>query len=397
MPGLTPFLTIMVITQALLGAAYNVAGVLAPVAAEDLGYSIAALGPYSVILAIASLAGGTMIDGIMRRYGAMRTFQVAIAMTCTGVVCPASGQAWVVVLSPVLVGFAGGMIMPCVLHLIARVTPPQRSGMVMAINQCGMPAGFGLAGVIFPWLLTMMNWRWTLLVLGVALLAVIPLMQWMRERLDSDRDPAAPLGGKAFAEPMRMAWTTPDLRLLGWLAFSFMCVQWSFVTYLVSYVKIDLQFSHAEAGSVMLVAQMTAVVSRLYFGWLLDRIGRHFLMLGAIGTCGGIAAIILGLATPQWSYTAVVASAALCAGFTMGWNAVYFAAIRKFAPEGRSGTAAGGTQIFTMVGSGVGPMIFAGILSSSGSYAAGFMVTAIFSLVMGARLLWRDYTMRTLT
>ena len=85
---------------------------------------------------------------------------------------------------------------------------------------------------------------------------------------------------------------------------------------------------------------------------------------------------------------------ALCAAFTMGWNAVYFAAIRKFAPEGRSGTAAGGTQIFTMVGSGVGPMIFAGILSSSGSYATGFMVTAVFSLVMGARLLWRDHTMR---
>jgi hypothetical protein len=90
----------MVVTQALLGAAYNVAGVLAPVAAPDLGYSIAALGPYSVILAIASLAGGMLIDGMMRRYGAMRTFQVAIAMTCAGVLCPASGHAWVVGVSP---------------------------------------------------------------------------------------------------------------------------------------------------------------------------------------------------------------------------------------------------------------------------------------------------------
>ena len=74
----------------------------------------------------------------------------------------------------------------------------------------------------------------------------------------------------------------------------------------------------------------------------------------------------------------------------MGWNAVYFAAIRKFAPEGRSGTAAGGTQIFTMVGGTAGPIIFASVLGMTGHYGWGFILVSAFSFVMGVRLLWMD-------
>lgn len=394
MPSLVPFLVIMVLTQAMLGAAYSALSVLAPVAAPEMGLTVAALGPYSAVLAAAALSGGMLIDGMMRRYGAARIFQVAVATTAAGLLAGASGTVVGALLSAALVGFAGGMTMPCALHLIARATPPERGGIVMAINQCGMPAGFGLAGVLLPLMLNGMNWQMTLVLLAVAHVLVIPAMQTMRPALDSDRDPAAPLGGKAFVEPLRMAWTLPKLRLLGWLAFSFMCVQWTFVTYLVSYVNIELEFSHVAAGSALFVSQLTSIVSRLFFGWLLDRVGRHFLVLGMLGTGSGVLALTLGMATPQWSYGAVLALSAACGAFLMGWNAVYFAAVRRFAPEGRAGTAVGGTQVFTMMGTAVGPMLFAAILGAAKHYATGFVVLSIFALVMGVRVLWLDRDMR---
>ena len=393
MPSLVPFLVVMVLAQALMGACYGLAGVLAPIAAPEMGYSLTALGPYSGVMALAALAGGTLIDGPLRRYGAARTFQISIAMHIVGLLCGASGMPALVALSSALLGFATGMVIPCALHLVARVTPPERAGMVIAINQCGTPAGFGLGGVAFPLLLQVMHWRMSLVVLGAVLALMIPTMQRMRAALDSDRNPAAPLGGRAFAEPLRMAWSIPNLRLLGWLAFSFMTVQMALLSYLVSYVKIELGFSHVAAGSALLASQVAAIASRLFFGWLLDRVGRHFLLLGILGTASGIVAIVLGLADPGWSYASVIIIAAACGTFVMGWNAVYFAAVAKFAPEGRSGTAVGGTQVFTLLGGSVGPLVFAGMLNFTGSYASGFVVTAMFALVMGVRLLWLDMRM----
>ena len=385
----------MVLSQTMLGAAYSALSVLAPVAAPEMGLTVASLGPYSVVLAAGALSGGMLIDGMMRRYGATRIFQVAVAMTSAGLLSGATATVAGVLLSALLVGFAGGMTMPCALHLIARATPPERGGMVMAINQCGMPAGFGLAGVVLPLLLRVTDWRMSLVILAASMLLMIPFIQSMRAPLDSDRDAGAPLGGKALIAPLRLAWGVPNLRLLGWLAFSFMCVQWAFVTYLVSYVKIELEFSHVAAGSALFASQMASVGSRLFFGWLLDRVGRHFLVLGMLGTGSGVFALTLGMATPQWSYGAVIAISAVCGAFVMGWNAVYFAAVRRFAPEGRAGTAVGGTQMFTMVGSAVGPMLFAAILGATNHYATGFVVLSMFSLVMGVRVLWLDRRMRT--
>ena len=391
MPSLFPFLFVMVSAQTLMGICFNAAGVLAPVAAPDLGYSPAALGPYAGVTGIASLAGGMFIDGLLRRYGAARTMQASIIVIASGLLMAATANLPLVALSSVVIGFGGGMMVPCAIHLVARVTPVDKAGMVFAINQCGIPAGFGLAGMVFPLLLQVTDWRVSLVLLTAVLLLMIFPIQTMRGGLDSDRDPDARLAGKALMEPLRMAWRDPNLRLLGWLAFSFMTVQICLLSYLVSYVKIELGFSHVEAGMAMMASQIAAIAARLFFGWLLDRVGRYFLVLGILGAGSGLSAIMLSLAGASWPLAAVIVVAVLCGTFIMGWNAVYFAAVARLAPQGRSGTAVGGTQIFTAAGSAVGPVVFAIVLGLGGSYASGFLVASVFSLAMGCRLLWRDW------
>lgn len=387
MPSFFVFLSVMVYAQAMLAVTFNAVGVLGPVAAPALGYSTAAIGPYVAGVSAASLAGGLLMDGVLRRHGGARTLQISATLGTVGTLMAATGSLPLVALSCVVVGWSGGMLVPASIHLLTRQTPPERMGMVFAINQCGIPAGFGLAGVALPALLLVMDWQWTLVVVAVLMASVIVALQPMRAALDADRDPAAPLGGRSLLAPIRLAWGHPTLRVLGWLAFSFMTVQQSMLSYIVSYVNLELGHSHIAAGGILLIATVAAVVMRLVMGWLLDRMGRHLKVLGVIGFSAGLVSVLLGFAAPGWPYAAVVLLGVLAGASMMGWNAVYFAAVAKFAPEGRSGTAVGGTQVFTAVGATVGPMIFASILGVTGRYSVAFMALSVFSLAMGLRLL----------
>jgi len=98
---------------------------------------------------------------------------------------------------------------------------------------------------------------------------------------------------------------------------------------------------------------------------------------------------LVGLA-PHLSYVGMCVMAAVAGGCMMGWNAIYFAAVSRMAPEGRAGTAVGGTQIFTATGSLVGPLLVSAVLKSGGSYAMGFCLVALFALGIGVRLLRAD-------
>jgi len=387
MPPFVLFLTIMVYSQAMLAVTFNAVGVLGPVAAPALGYTTAVIGPYVAGVSAASLAGGLLMDGVLRRYGGARTLQISAALGTIGTLMAATGNLPLVVLSCIVVGWSGGMLVPASIHLLTRATPPDRVGMVFAINQCGIPAGFGLAGVALPALLFVMNWQWTLIVVAVLMASVMVALQPMRAALDTDRDPAAPLGGKSLLAPIRLAWGHPTLRVLGWLAFSFMTVQQSMLAFIVSYVNLELGHSHIAAGAILLIATIAAVIMRLIMGWLLDRMGQHLRVLGVIGFSAGIVSVLLGLADSRWPYAVIVLLGVLAGASMMGWNAVYFAAVARFAPEGRSGTAVGGTQVFTAVGATVGPMIFATVVGFTGRYSTAFIVLSAFSLAMGLRLL----------
>jgi MFS family permease len=394
LPGLVPFLIVMVLAQAVLSVCFNAPGVIAPVAAPALGLTTAALGPYVGAVGIASLAGGMFIDGVIRRYGGARTLQLAVFVSVAGVWLAASGNLALMALSSVVLGFGGGMMVPPAILLVSRVTPPERTGLVFAINQCGVPLGFGLAGVVFPLLLKFTDWRMSLVIVSLVVLSMAMFIQPMRAALDAERNPRAPLGGRALMEPMRLAWREPRLRLLGWMAFSLMTVQMSFLSYLVSYVKIGLGFSHIQAGAALFMSQVAAVVVRLIFGWLIDRLGRYWLVLGLVGLGSGLSSLGVAALVPDLPYVAIAAMAVLAGGCVMGWNALYFAAVSREAPEGRAGTAVGGTQIFTAIGGVVGPLIMAAVLDAGGSYGLGFAIVSVFSLAIGVRLLRFDLTQR---
>jgi len=390
LPKLGPFLFVMVLAQAIMSMCFTAAGVLAPVVAPALGVSTAAVGPYAAGLGLASLVGGMFIDGVLRRHGGARTMQVSIVFTAAGVLLAATGVPALVVLSCVVLGLGGGMLVPAAIVLLAKVAPPHKAGIVFAINQCGVPVGFGLSGVLFPLLLQYTTWQVSLCITAALVLAMVPLIQPMRAALDQGRSPGARLGGRALIDPMRLAWRERRLRLLGWMAFSLTVGQIALLAHMVSYLKVEIGFSHVQAGGALFLSQMGALVVRLAFGWLLDRIGRYWLVLGVMAMASGASALALAGLAPHLTYIGMCVMAAVAGGCMMGWNAIYFAAVSRMAPEGRAGTAVGGTQIFTATGSLVGPLLVSAVLKSGGSYALGFCLVALFALGIGVRLLRAD-------
>jgi MFS family permease len=382
-------LTVTVLAQTLIAAALNAGPVLAPVAAPELGFSAASVGAYAGFASLASLFGGSLIDGVLRRYGAIRTLQAALLMTAVALLLGATGSAPLVLLTAPIIGFASGMMVTASVEALSRVSPPQRAGLVYAVNQCSIPVGFGLSGVALPLLLIAIHWQAALLLLALATALLAILVQPLRASLDAGREPHAPLAGRALWAPLRLVWRDPRLRLLGWAGFALITVHMSIGAYYVTYLHLELGFSHVAAGTALLVSQLTAVAARIAHGLLLDRFGRNFLGLGILAIGTGLVALGFALSAPGWPYAAVLVLAVFTGWLAMGWNGMLYATVVRAAPEGRSGTAVGGAQGFTSVGGIAGPVLFAGLVAAIG-YGGAFALIALVPIAMAVLLIRFD-------
>jgi MFS family permease len=381
-------LAITVLVQAVVAASHSAAGVLAPVVAPDLGFQASSIGAFIGIATFTALFGGTLIDGFLRRYGAVRTLQLALALVVAALLLATTRLPALVLLAAPLIGLAAGMMAPATIQGLVRIVPSHRSGLVFGINQCGVPIGAGLAGVLLPAMLGVMRWEATLLILALVAAGAALLAQPARASMDAAREPHASLASRALWGPLKLVLEVPQLRLLCWVAFASSTMQVSLLAYLVTYLNLELGVSHIGAGTALLVSQLVALPTRLLYGWLLDRVGGHMLALGVLGIASGVAALGLAIATPAWPYWALLALAALAGASSMGWNGIYSAAVVRAAPEGRSGSAVGGAQVFGALGGILGPIVFALLVTAIG-YAWTFAALALVPLAMGVAVVMR--------
>ncbi len=71
----------------------------------------------------------------------------------------------------------------------------------------------------------------------------------------------------------------------------------------------------------------------------------------------------------------------------MSWHGVLLAETARLAPEGSRGAATGGVLSFGQIGALVLPLIYAFLLSVTGSHGVGFMACAVPALLVGVVLL----------
>lgn len=374
--------------QSLTAMALAVPSVLAPVAAGDFDVAPTAVGRwvgFSYMVAMfAGLAGGTFVG----RYGPARMLQVAALGVALGLAIGAGAHLALLLLCGALLGAAHGLVNPASSAILAAASPSRIRSVVFSIKQTGVPLGGAVAGILVPGLLLWMSWQAAVLALALGASALLAVVAPYRRVYDSARR-AERLRILAFALPVAEVWGNRPVRELGIVSAVYSSIQISFITYLVSYLKLELGYSLLAAGLVFSAAQISGALGRILWGAVADYVFKPRSVLAALGLVMALCGFAVASFTAAWSVGAVLTVCVLYGATAVGWNGVFLAEVARLAPEGRVAFLTGGTQFFTFAGVLIGPPLFGAIVSLTGSYGAGFVATAVLPLLLVAVMLAR--------
>jgi MFS family permease len=383
-PGLWRIVATLLVAQTYAGIAVNCSGVYGPVVTRDLGIAPQFLGIHVGLVAVLGVLAGFVLNGAVVRYGAVRTLQVSLAGSASGFLLAASGEPLLVIGSAIVVGVAMGLGMPASAQLLATATPPGRLGLVFSIKQSGVPLAIGICGLLIPALLLVMHWRSSLLVLAAGVLPVIALLQPLRVPLDGARRPDAPLRGGGFLEPVRRVLAQRDLKTLSIAVLLLAAVQGALISYTVSYLNLELGYSLVLAGAALTSGQVATVAARLFYGWLMDRIGDPLVVIAWLALGAAAAATVVALAQPGWPAPVVFVVVILFSMTGGGWMGIYQAGLVRYADPAAIPASVVGTQAFLFLGGIAGPLVFALLSGLAGSYASSFALFGTLALAAGA-------------
>jgi MFS family permease len=389
-PGTTRLVLTVAMTlvvQALTAMALAVPSVLAPVAAADIGVAPTRVGLWAGMAFLTAMFAGLACGTLVGRYGPVRMFQAAAVCVGLGLLAGAAGSVALLVVSAVLFGAAHGFVNPASSTILAVAAPARMRAVIFSIKQTGVPLGAATAGVALPLLLLRTDWQHAILALALASALVVPLIAPFRARYDRGRRREQRLSLRGVVAPIAEVWADRPVLALAITSGVYSCVQTSFLTYLISYLKLGLGYSLVTAGFVFAMSQLAGVAGRVAWGAVSDRLLPPRLLLGLLGIVMSLCGVAAILFDPGWSVGLVLAVCVLYGATAVGWNGIYLAEVARLAPEGRIATVTGGTQFFTFSGGLLGPPVFGAIAAASGGYGFGFILLAVLPLANAVWLL----------
>ncbi len=381
--------------QTLTSMAMIAPSVLAPVAAPDLGLAPQAVGLFVSIAYFGAMVSSLATGRLTARFGPLALCQAALVLAGVGLVLGKLALAAVLPLAALAIGIGYGFVTPVSSHILARRTPPGIMAFVFSIKQTGVPIGGAIAGAAVPPLVLVLGWAGSLPVLATVCVAAAFALAPARAMLAEPPAAGARIGlglrgvFAGLGRPIQLVLADRALRELAFASLGYAMVQLVFITYFVSYLKLELGYSLVTAGLVYACAHAAGIAGRIAWGAVADRWLRPRVMLAVLGAVSAACGLATAAFAAAWPLAAIVALAMLYAASAVGWNGVYLAEVARCAPPGQVGTATGGTQFFTFGGAVAGPPVFAAAVSATDSYAWSFALFAIPPLLVAARLVGR--------
>ncbi len=400
-PGLA--LAVTLLAQVVGSLCLSVPSVLAPAVAPSLGYAADRVGLFIGIAYLAAMASGLMSGGWVARIGAVAVSQLALLCFGIGMLAVTAGHPLALIGAALVVGTGYGVLNPSAASLLNHHSPKSRRGLFFSMKQAGVPLGVAAAGLLMPWGLVTIGWRPSLTSLAVVCGAYALLLLAARRGLE----PRAAAVGRVSKERTPALWRVlkdPGLRRLSIASFAFAFSQLTFMTFLVSYLHLQLGQSLALAAGVLAASQAVSTAARVGWGYAGDRWFDPGVLLGWLGVGAGGAFVALGLlawvpATGTATSASVSASGGMlpmvlsvtvamaCAMTAMGWNGVFFAELARRAAPGEMATVAGATQFVTFFGSMTGPVVYGELIRHGLSYSTSYLVLAALPAVAGVAMI----------
>jgi MFS family permease len=375
--------------QTAASAATIAPAVAAPALLADLGVGPVAVGLYIAVVYAAAMLSSQGGAALVRRWGPIRTSQLALVLDAVGVMLVAVPSIPVALLGALLLGAGYGPITPASSEILARSTPPERYALVFSLKQTGVPAGGVVAGLVVP---SALHLGGAVAALGaIAMLCVLGALLGavVRAELDRWRDPLAPLPGLARGlAPVRFVVTHPVLFTLAMCSLVFSAVQVCITSYTVTYLSHDLGWTLLAAGSALAVAQAAGVAGRVLWGVVADRSGDARRVLIALATAMAIGAVGMVAFDAQSAHLGVILWLALYGATGVGWNGVFLATIARVVPVAEASAATSGSLFFTYFGVVVGPPLFGAAGSALDRLGPAYALLAL-PLAWTLVALWR--------
>ena len=391
-PATRPVLALSTtMTAQILGSlCLAVPAVVAPVVAPELGFGAERVGLFVGIAYCVAMLSGLASGAGVRRFGAIGVTQWAMLTFAIGMALLPLGTSAALVTSAVVTGVGYGILNPSAAPLLQFHAPPKHKALYFSIKQAAVPIGIALAGLLMPPALTRLGWRTA--VEGLALVCCLYLVLLVPTRPLLQRAPGqrpSPPRGSALVRVLR----DPPLRRVALASFAYAFSQLAFVTFLVSYLKLELGQTLALAAGILATSQVASTLARIGWGAIADHWISPDRLLGWLGIGSALAFVALGLlgqarvddgAVPLgW----VLFASLLCAVTSMSWNGVYFAELARLTTPTTLAATAGAAQFLTFCGSMTGPVLFSLLLAAGTSYGLSYALVMVLPLTAGLSLL----------
>jgi MFS family permease len=347
---------------------------LKPIAAA-LGADRSAVALAGALVWVGTGTGGIVMGWVADRVGVTRTVILGAAMTALGLAVSAVGRLWALDLGhALLMGFlGGGALYPPMLIYISRWFD-RRRGTALAL----ISSGQYVAGVVWPSILQhallRLGWQGTMLGFAAIVGLIVPLALLLRAPPSPGR--AGGDGVHAFRGVGAMRLSPNRVQTLLCAAGFLCCVPMAMPSsHLVAFCS-DLGIAPAEGAAMLSVLLGSAFASRVFWGWLADRIG-------GLGTVfAGSASQALAIAA--FSVTRNEAGLfAVSAAYGLGFSGIipaYVVAIRELFPSSEASWRVPLLLFTSMTGMAFGAWFAGALYDYFGFYAPAFAAGAVFNL-----------------
>jgi MFS family permease len=365
----------LVILSVSYGAPLVVVVGLKPIAASlDADRSVVALA--ASLIWLGTGLGGIVMGRTADRIGMRKVAIFGAVMTALGLALSATGQIWALFLGhAVLIGLLGNAAhFPPLVVYVSRWFDRRRGAAVALIS-----SGQYIAGMVWPTVfergMTQFGWQATMLGYAVVVVAaIVPMALFLYPPPQPSRaaSVAAAVRRRARALGLPANLVQALLCAAGFLC----CVPMAMPAGHLVALCTDLGIPAAQGAAMLSVLLGSAFVSRLFWGWLADRIGGLGTVLAG-SACQALAIAAFTVTQDELGLFAV--SAAYGLGFS-GIVPAYVLAVRELFPSSEASWRVP-TLLFTSMGGMAFGGWFAGALYDHfGFYAPAFAAGALFNL-----------------
>jgi MFS family permease len=373
----------------------------APLIKHDLGLSNTALGfafsAFAYPYAVFQLIGGWLGD----RFGPRWTLGVSGLIVCASTALTgAVGGLTALVLVRLSLGFGEGAAFPTATRAMSAWLPASRWGFAQGVTHSASRIGNALTPPLIAWLITILSWRGSFVVLGAA--SLIWMMVWVWFFRDDPRThphiTAAELedvgpGGASAPRP-RVPWLSLARRVLPVTAVDF-CYGWTlwlFLSWIPSFFfhnfHLDLAHSALFSSGVFLSGVVGDTLGGIVSDRILRRTGnlrraRCWVISG--GLFGGFLFMIPVVLVHDLAIVAMCLSAAFfCVELVV---APIWAVPMDIAPP-YAGSASGIMNFGFGLAGIISPFVFGYVIDVTGSWSVPF-IASLALLLVGAALALR--------